>query len=428
MCPREHPDLAGDVTDLVGPPPVWSDPLVEDCGAHRLLELGLERLCNVAPRLREPLLEGTDRLVLELVDRRFSRRFICVSSGLCDAVGDVAVHRVDDVLRHGGRRVLHRRLADRSTDLPLPAHQDADLVVRETQGLEDRLLSNLLRSALDHGDGVLGAGHHEVEIRLCQLVERGVRNEPPVDHADTHAADRPTVRDAADLQRARRTGHRERRGVLLLIGAQHRGDDLDIVAEVLGEERSHGAVDHAAGENGVLARPALAAGERPRNATRRVQLLLVVAREREEVDALARRPRRDGRDEQHGVAGADHKRAVGLLGDMTGFDRDRSSGQLCLESLMCHVRVSSNSGPGDGWVSPLAECAVRCWGLGSEWDSRRPKTAASSTSEGQAPTSHHGRRFEGPAPGRCVYSFAVCRRNAHAGREPSALPHAMLMT
>src|SRR5207253_9202678 len=78
MCPREHPDLAGDVTDLVGPTPVWSDPFVEDCGAHRLLELGLERLCNVAPRLREPLLEGTDRLVLELVDRRFPRRLICV--------------------------------------------------------------------------------------------------------------------------------------------------------------------------------------------------------------------------------------------------------------------------------------------------------------------------------------------------------------
>ena len=81
--------------------------------------------------------------------------------------------------------------------------------------------------------------------------------------------DRAAVRDAADLQRARGAGDRERRRVLLLVGAEHRRDDLHVVAEVLGEERPHRAVDHPARDDRGLARPALAAGERPGDAPRR---------------------------------------------------------------------------------------------------------------------------------------------------------------
>ena len=155
---------------------------------------------------------------------------------------------------------------------------------------------------------------------LVELGERRVEHQLSVEHADAHAGHRTAVRDAADLQRARRAGDRESRGVLLLVGAQHRCDDLHVVAKVLGEERPHRTVDHPARDRRGLARPPLASRERSRDAPRGVELLLVVARQREEVDAFSRRLRRDRGDEQRGVAQTQHHRAIRLLGDVPGFD------------------------------------------------------------------------------------------------------------
>ena len=71
-----------------------------------------------------------------------------------------------------------------------------------------------------------------------------------------------------------------------------------------GKERPHRAVDHPARDRRGLARPALAAWERPGDAPDGVELLLVVARQREEVDALSRRLRCDRGDEDHRVTAA----------------------------------------------------------------------------------------------------------------------------
>ena len=71
------------------------------------------------------------------------------------------------------------------------------------------------------------------------------------------------------------------------VGAHDRRDDLDLVAEALGEARPQRPVGEPAGEDGGLARATLttedAAGDLPGG----VHALLDVDREREEVDALA---------------------------------------------------------------------------------------------------------------------------------------------
>ena len=75
----------------------------------------------------------------------------------------------------------------------------------------------------------------------------------------------PRMGNVADLERQRGAGDRQGGRVLLLIGGDDGGDQLDIVAEVLGEERSHRPVDHPAGDDGRLAGPPLTAGEAARD-------------------------------------------------------------------------------------------------------------------------------------------------------------------
>ena len=284
---------------------VRTDALVEDRGANGLLDLGLVRpwRCRNG-RIGKALLEGGDRLLLELIEGGLARGLVRVARGAADSRCDVLVHGRGDVRRDLLRRIAHRRLADRIVQAALELHELADLVVRHAQRLEHRLLGDLMRSRLDHDDGVPCAGDDQVERGLVDLREGRVEHQLAVEHADADTCDRPAMRDAADLQRARRAGDREGRRVLLLVAAQHRRDDLHVVAEVLGEERPHRAVDHPARDRRGFTRPALTTRERSGDAPDGVELLLVVAGEREEVDALPRRLRCDRGDEQCGVAAA----------------------------------------------------------------------------------------------------------------------------
>ncbi len=225
-----------------------------------------------------------------------------------------------DVRRDLLRRVAHGRLADRVVQTALELDQLADLVVGHAQRLEHHLFGDLMRPRLDHHDRVPRARDDEVERGLVDLGEGRIEQQLPVEHPDAHARHRAAVRNPADLQRTRGAGDGQRGWILLLVAAQHGRDDLHVVAEVLGEERPHRTVDHPARDRRGLARPPLAARERSRDPSHRVELLLVVAGQREEVDALARRLRCDRGDEQRGVAQAQHHRAVRLLGDVPGFD------------------------------------------------------------------------------------------------------------
>jgi hypothetical protein len=68
---------------------------------------------------------------------------------------------------------------------------------------------------------------------------------------------------------------------------QDRGDHLRLAAKALGEERSHGPVDEARGEDLLLRRPTLALEEAARDLAGGERLLDVLASEREEIETRA---------------------------------------------------------------------------------------------------------------------------------------------
>ena len=73
------------------------------------------------------------------------------------------------------------------------------------------------------------------------------------------------------------------------VGAEDGADDVDLVAEPVGEARAQRAVDEAAGQDGLVARLALTTEERAGDAPGGVHALFDVDGEREEVGAFTGR-------------------------------------------------------------------------------------------------------------------------------------------
>ena len=127
-------------------------------------------------------------------------------------------------------------------------------------------------------------------------------------------------RNLGERQRRRRAGDRQHVGVVLGVGGEHQRDDLRLVAPAGREERADRPVDDAAGQHFLFRRLAFALEEAAGDAARRVGVLAIVDRQRQEVDPLARVRRAAGGDEHDRVAEADDDRAAGLFGQLAGFE------------------------------------------------------------------------------------------------------------
>ena len=197
----------------------------------------------------------------------------------------------------------------------------------EGEGLDHVGFLDFLGAALDHHQGIGGAGHEEVNVAAEALLDGGVDHHLAVDAAHADAAHGVHEGDLADDQGRGGTHHGEGLGGVLAVVAEHLGGDHGVAVVALFEEGAQGAVDEAAGEGflgGLLAlalEPAtgdLAGGE---------DGLAVVDGEGEEVDAFPGGAVAHGH-EDHGVALADDDGAVGLLGDAAGLDGDGGVTQL----------------------------------------------------------------------------------------------------
>ena len=104
------------------------------------------------------------------------------------------------------------------------------------------------------------------------------------------------------------------------VGAEDGADDVDLVAEAVGEARAQRAVDEAAGQDGLVAGLALTAEERAGDLAGGVHALFDVDGQREEVGAVTGRLGGGGGDEHDRVAEADRDGAVGLAGQLAGLE------------------------------------------------------------------------------------------------------------
>ena len=316
---RQHADLGDDRPHGAGVAPVDADAGVQDGVADDVRLQVLEQrlgLVGVDPfggeRRHRLLLGGIDLVVTDLL------------VGLAIGFGDGAAgQRVDPggegffILGRLGERpgVLGGVLGqfDDRLDHRLEAH------VAEGDGAEHDILGQFLRLGLHHQHALDGAGHHQVELAALGLRGGRIEDVLPVLIADAGRGDRAEERDTGQGQRGGAADHGDDVGVVLQVVAEHGGDDLHLVAEALGEQRADRPVDQAADQHLLLGGPAFTLEEPAGDLAGGERLLLVVDGEREEVLARPGGFHPDGGAQNDGVAVAGEHGAVGLAGDLAGF-------------------------------------------------------------------------------------------------------------
>ena len=118
-------------------------------------------------------------------------------------------------------------------------------------------------------------------------------------------------------------------GIVIGVGGEDEGDDLRLAFEAFGEHRPDGAVDLATGEHFAFAHAAFALDEAAGEASASVGVFAVVNGEREKIDAFAGIGIGGGGGEDNVIAQANDGRALGLLGEFSGFERDLFAAGEC---------------------------------------------------------------------------------------------------
>ena len=132
--------------------------------------------------------------------------------------------------------------------------------------------------------------------------------------------------DKVSAAEARDHGHNV--GIVLEVMRKHRRDDLRLVAITVGKQWTDRAVDQARDEGLLFRRAALALEIAARNAARREGLFLIIDRQGKEIDPGLGCLGRDDSGKNRGFAIGRDDGAVGLAGDLAGFEHELSPGPI----------------------------------------------------------------------------------------------------
>ena len=224
----------------------------------------------------------------------------------------------------------------------------------EHDGAEHDVLVEFLGFGLDHQHGVGGAGDDQVELGFRHLVDMRVEHVFAVDVADAGAADRAHEGHARQRQRGRGGDDRQDVRIVLEVVLDDGDDDLRVVLVAVGKERADRAVDQAGNQRFLLARTAFALEIAARDLAGGVGLFLVVDGQREEVEAGLRLLHRNDGGEHDGLAVGGEHGAVGLAGDLAGFEDERTAAPFDFHFVVIEHVLSFICGKGRA-VSPCAD-------------------------------------------------------------------------
>ncbi len=205
-------------------------------------------------------------------------------------------------------------------------HELRDLgadVLAAAQRFEDDIFLHLVRTGFHHHDGVLVTreGQREIVLRRLHLGPGRIDDELAVDHADAARTEVFLVRDRADRQRGERADRGDDVRFGLHVGGQHLGENLALLLEPIGEQRTDRPVDDPTGQDLAVGRTTFALEEPSREPTRGGIPLAIVDGQREEIDVVAGL-RALRRREHHRVAVAGDDRAVSLLRHAPSLERE----------------------------------------------------------------------------------------------------------
>ena len=159
-------------------------------------------------------------------------------------------HRFDDFGLGQVGLERHLGFADLCSHVELHADDVLDGAVRQAQRFHHGILWNFVGAGFHHQDGVLGAGHAQVQGAVFHLACGGIDDESTIHIANTHRADWLSQGNVRDHQRRGCGNDRQGVQVMFRVGGERRKNDLNFVTEAFGEERAQRTVYQAAEKNG----------------------------------------------------------------------------------------------------------------------------------------------------------------------------------
>ena len=208
-----------------------------------------------------------------------------------------------------------------------------DLNVGGLDGIEHGVLVHLVGTGLDHHDLVHGGGNGQGQVAHLALLLGGVQDDLAVHQAHLNTADGAVPGDLRHSGDQRRTDHTGDLRAAIGVQAHHGHGDADIVAHLLGEQRAHGAVHHAAGQDGALTGAALTAHKAAGDAACGVELFLILHVQGEEIHTFAGLGAHHNVAQHAGLAVADQGACVGQAAHLAHLDLERTASQRGLVDL-----------------------------------------------------------------------------------------------
>ena len=194
---------------------------------------------------------------------------------------------------------------------------------------EDHFFGFFLGAGLDHYDSVFVPNDHDVDGGGCALRIGGVDDKLTIHAANPHCAHCGAEGNVGESQSCRGCINADHIGVVFLVGREDQCDYLGLVAETIRKQRTNGAINLAAGEHFLFARPAFALNESAGNAATGVGVLAVIHGKGEEVDSFSGIGRSHGGGQDDGFTSGHQCGARGLLGHAAGLkDQTLAAGKL----------------------------------------------------------------------------------------------------
>ena len=322
---RENADFAGDRTNHVECATVETFAMVKNQAANRFFLDVIKRVVDD---------ERRDFFRAELGDEFFANFIL-------DGVAGGFAGELAGIQQRGHKTVAGELLRFRENFVGNNLECDVaflfadfrdEFFLRGDDGLDDFLrvfqrgveisLGDFLRGTFIHDDVFFIADIDEVEIAVRLFGVRGVGNKLTVDATDAHRAERPGPRNIADHQRGARAEDAQNIGVVFAVRAQQHGLHLHFVIPALRKKRADRAVGETAGEDFLFRRTAFAFEVAAGEFSSRRRFFAVVNSQWKKVLAFLGFRRGHGGHENDGFAHLNRHGAVGLFGQLAGFDGD----------------------------------------------------------------------------------------------------------
>ena len=237
MGPRQHSHLDVQATDREIVTPVNTRIAREHPLAHQALLQILERGRNLLQLSRCGVLRGQ---FLGHLRANLSQALISLDL-LRDAVGFCEILLGDP--GHLGRKVIVRRrglpfpgrFAGLGSEFPDDFNRRLHLLVPEQHRVEHDLFGQQVRFGFHHQHRALGPGDHKVQLGGSQFRGSRIDNIFFVYPCHAGGADRSGARQAGQGHRRECAQHGRNVRINFLVVGQHRGNDLNIMKEALGE-------------------------------------------------------------------------------------------------------------------------------------------------------------------------------------------------